>query len=137
LRGGKKDKKTFFSHFGLTTLQLSHYNHNFGSEKTPCFVIVHFAQLRMINITLKCQDKNICKKVHNFHHYLTWFLVPRYVFAPITIQFRTYFSSIYFTYKFFKLYVQLTINSMKGMMVSKCNLKRFFNLFFNVYVEKR
>ncbi len=25
--------------------------------------------------------KNICKKVCNFHHYLTWFLAPRNEFA--------------------------------------------------------
>jgi hypothetical protein len=30
----------------------------------------------MINMTLKCQEKNMCKKVHNFHHYTTWFLAP-------------------------------------------------------------
>ncbi len=46
------------------------------------FHINHLAQLGMINITLKWQEKNICKNVHNFHHYLTWFLAPIFVFAP-------------------------------------------------------
>jgi len=41
----------------------------------------------MINITLKChmkkkKKKNICKKVHNFHHCLTWFLALIFVLAP-------------------------------------------------------
>lgn len=27
-------------------------------------------------MTFKCQEKNMCKKVHNFHHYTTWFLAP-------------------------------------------------------------
>jgi len=35
----------------------------------------------MINITLKCQEKNICKNIHSFHHYLTWFLAPLIIFA--------------------------------------------------------
>ncbi len=39
----------------------------------------------MINITLKCQGKNICKKVHSFHHYPTWFLVSIFVLAPICL----------------------------------------------------
>jgi hypothetical protein len=46
------------------------------------FNINHLAQLGMIYITLKCQKKNICKKVHSFHHYLTWFLVPIFVLTP-------------------------------------------------------
>ncbi len=29
--------------------------------------------------------KNICKKVHSFHHYPTWFLVPIFVFAPYCV----------------------------------------------------
>jgi hypothetical protein len=33
--------------------------------------ISHLTQLEMINITLKCEIKNICKKNYNFHHYLT------------------------------------------------------------------
>jgi len=37
----------------------------------------------MVDITLKCQEKNICKKVHNFHHYLTWFLAPLIVLTPM------------------------------------------------------
>jgi hypothetical protein len=36
----------------------------------------------MISITLKSQEKNICKKVHSFHHYLTWFLAPISTFTP-------------------------------------------------------
>ncbi len=36
----------------------------------------------MINIILKCQNKDICKKNHNFHHYLTWFLILIFVFTP-------------------------------------------------------
>jgi hypothetical protein len=44
--------------------------------------ISHLTQLGMINITLKCQEKNICKKVHSFHHYPTWFLVPISLLAP-------------------------------------------------------
>jgi len=39
----------------------------------------------MINITLKCQEKNICKKVHSFHHYLTWFLAPISVLTPLCV----------------------------------------------------
>jgi hypothetical protein len=35
----------------------------------------------MISITLKCQKKNICKKIHKFHHYSTWFLAPRCIIA--------------------------------------------------------
>jgi hypothetical protein len=35
------------------------------------FHISHLTQLGMINITLKCQKKTICKKVHSFHHYPT------------------------------------------------------------------
>jgi hypothetical protein len=41
-----------------------------------------------------------------------------------TSQFRTCFSSIFYIYIIFKLYVQLTINSMKSSMISKCNLNR-------------
>jgi hypothetical protein len=41
----------------------------------------HLTQLRMINVTLKCQEKNICKKIQNFHHYSTCFLTPRCVFV--------------------------------------------------------
>ncbi len=26
--------------------------------------------------------KNICKKIHSFHHYPTWFLAPIFVLAP-------------------------------------------------------
>jgi hypothetical protein len=37
----------------------------------------------MINITFKCQEKKTCQKVHNFHHYPTWFLVPIFVLIPI------------------------------------------------------
>jgi hypothetical protein len=44
----------------------------------------HLAQLGMINITLKCQKENICKKFQSFHHYLTWFLVPITILAPKT-----------------------------------------------------
>ncbi len=36
----------------------------------------------MINIILKCQEKNICKKVHSIHHHPTWFLAPMCVVAP-------------------------------------------------------
>jgi beta-lactamase regulating signal transducer with metallopeptidase domain len=36
----------------------------------------------MINIALKCRKKK-CKKNDNFHHYLTWFLVPISIIAPI------------------------------------------------------
>jgi hypothetical protein len=39
----------------------------------------------MINIILKCQEKNICKKIHSFHHYLTWFLAPIFIFSPLVI----------------------------------------------------
>jgi hypothetical protein len=39
----------------------------------------------MINITLKCQGENICKIVHIFHHYPTWFLVPIFVHTPICL----------------------------------------------------
>jgi hypothetical protein len=46
--------------------------------------INHLTQLIMINITFKCQEKNICKKVHSFHHYLTWFLAPISIPAPTT-----------------------------------------------------
>jgi hypothetical protein len=35
----------------------------------------------MINITLTCQEKNICKKNQNFHHYLTWFLAPIFILS--------------------------------------------------------
>jgi len=31
----------------------------------------------------KMSNKNICKKIYNFQHYLTWFLVPFNVFSPI------------------------------------------------------
>jgi hypothetical protein len=44
--------------------------------------INHLTQLGMINIILKCQEKNICKKIHSFHHYLTWFLAILILFAP-------------------------------------------------------
>ncbi len=37
----------------------------------------------MINITFKCQEKTYVKKIHNFHHYSTWFLAPLIVFTPI------------------------------------------------------
>jgi hypothetical protein len=47
--------------------------------------ISHLAQLGMINITLKCQEKNICKKVHSFHHYLTWFLAPISILTPFHV----------------------------------------------------
>jgi len=30
--------------------------------------------------------KNICKKVHNFHHYPTWFLVPIFVLSPTLLH---------------------------------------------------
>jgi len=40
----------------------------------------------MINITLKCQAKNICRKVHSFHYYLTWFLTPRCICAPLLLS---------------------------------------------------
>jgi hypothetical protein len=40
----------------------------------------------MINITLKCQEKNICKKIHSFDHYSTWFLVPICILAPISMK---------------------------------------------------
>ncbi len=43
--------------------------------------ISHLAQLIIIDIMLKCQNKNICKKVCGFHHYLTWFLDPLNIFA--------------------------------------------------------
>jgi hypothetical protein len=43
--------------------------------------ISHLAQLEMIIITLKCQEKNKCKNVHSCHHYSTWFLVPIFVLA--------------------------------------------------------
>jgi hypothetical protein len=36
----------------------------------------------MFNIILKCQKKTYVKKIHSFHHYSTWFLVPMCVFAP-------------------------------------------------------
>ncbi len=26
--------------------------------------------------------KNVCKKIHSFHHYSTWFLAPIFIFAP-------------------------------------------------------
>ncbi len=40
----------------------------------------------MINIILKCQKNNICKKVHSFHHYLTWFLAPIFVLSPTLLH---------------------------------------------------
>jgi hypothetical protein len=43
--------------------------------------ISHLAQLEMIEITLKCQKKNIHTKFDSFGHYLTWFLAPKCVFA--------------------------------------------------------
>jgi hypothetical protein len=47
--------------------------------------------------------------------------------SPITTQFRTHFSYPFFLHHFFfKFYVQLTINSMKGVMVSFFIFKRFF-----------
>jgi hypothetical protein len=49
-----------------------------------------------------------------------------------TNQFRTYFSSS----KFLKMYVQLTMNSMKCSMISKCNLNRFL-IFFLLLTLKR
>ncbi len=42
----------------------------------------------MIDITLKCFKKNICKKVHSFHHYLTWFLATISIFAPNWKKFK-------------------------------------------------
>ncbi len=30
--------------------------------------INHLAQLRMINITFKCENKNTCKKSYSCHH---------------------------------------------------------------------
>jgi hypothetical protein len=41
------------------------------------FHISHLTKLGMINITLKCQKKTYVKT------YLTWFLVPIFVFAPV------------------------------------------------------
>ncbi len=35
----------------------------------------------MTNITFKCK-KNICKKIHSFHHYLTWYLASIFVLTP-------------------------------------------------------
>jgi hypothetical protein len=46
------------------------------------FHISHLAQLGMINIILKYQENNMCQNVHNFHHYLTWFLAPISILAP-------------------------------------------------------
>jgi hypothetical protein len=46
------------------------------------FHINHLTQLQMINITLNVK-KNICKKIHSFHHYSTWFLVPISIFTPL------------------------------------------------------
>jgi hypothetical protein len=43
----------------------------------------HLAQLEMINIILKCENKNICKQVYNFCHYPTWFLHVLDVLAPM------------------------------------------------------
>jgi hypothetical protein len=42
----------------------------------------------MIDITLKCQEKNICKKIHSFHHYSTWFLVTISVLTPYWEKFK-------------------------------------------------
>jgi len=50
--------------------------------KNANFHVNHLTQLGMINITFKCHKKNICKKVHNFHHCLTWFLAPFFVLSP-------------------------------------------------------
>jgi hypothetical protein len=46
------------------------------------FHVSHLTQLGMINITFKCHKKNICKKVHNFHHCSTWFLALFFVLSP-------------------------------------------------------
>jgi hypothetical protein len=40
----------------------------------------------MINITLKFQEKNIYKKVHNFQYYSTWFLAPISVSPPKSMK---------------------------------------------------
>ncbi len=34
------------------------------------------------------KKKNICKKVHSFHHYSTWFLAPIYAFTPFWFSFN-------------------------------------------------
>jgi len=39
----------------------------------------------MINITLKCQKKNICENIYNFQHYVTWFLAPLSVFTTLCL----------------------------------------------------
>jgi hypothetical protein len=45
--------------------------------------ISHLAQLKMVNIAFKCQKKNICKKIHIFHHNLTWFLTSISIITPL------------------------------------------------------
>jgi hypothetical protein len=30
--------------------------------------------------------KNICKKVHSFHHYLTWFLATIFILSPTLLH---------------------------------------------------
>jgi hypothetical protein len=57
--------------------------------------INHLTQLEMINIALKCEIKNVCKKNYNFHLYLTWFLVPLNVFAPFSIKLWTKLGFFY------------------------------------------
>jgi len=40
--------------------------------------------------------KKKCKQVHNFHHYLTWFLTPKCVFAPKNIDIWIFFNKATF-----------------------------------------
>jgi hypothetical protein len=58
------------------------------------FHINHLAQLGMINITLKCQEKNIYKKVHSFHHYSTWFWLLFLYLHPIMCYFFPLFINL-------------------------------------------
>jgi hypothetical protein len=52
------------------------------------FHVSYLVQLGMIYIILKCQ-KNICKKVHNFHHYPTLFLALLYSWQFYVIKLAT------------------------------------------------
>jgi hypothetical protein len=39
----------------------------------------------MINMALKWHDIDICNKICNFDHHLTWFLVHLIVIAPLSV----------------------------------------------------
>jgi len=70
----------------------------------------------MIKIILKCQNKNICKNVYSFHHYLKLFLSHLTVFAPFPMDHldRNPFDVVLWHFNFLNLTMVSFLPYLKG-----------------------